>query len=340
MNKACSILIPTYNRPNFLKRLLEYYDSFKPDYDVIVADSSSDNNKQENRKTISCLSHLNTTHIDHYSTDANPLYKMTDALNYAQKEFCVICGDDDFVTPNGINQSIGFLEENLDFTVAHGHYITFSLNLSIEGNQQFDWAPYGAAGTISFEKPDARLYCHLSTYRGTFYGVHRTTFLQMIFNKTLKFADDPRFGELLPSMLTLIHGKSKALDVFYAARESNPDSWNLKLETFSDFMNNGSYDEKYSRFRNCLSIHLSRQSGIDIRKAEEIVDMGMANYMGTSQDQIDQNIAAYLSEGYTKTAINLQSKRIFDEFLQSKAVEFEDDLNRISTCVLSNADCR
>ena len=46
-----SIIIPTYNRPAYLRRILDYYDSFGEDFKIIVADSSSDENKiKKNRE--------------------------------------------------------------------------------------------------------------------------------------------------------------------------------------------------------------------------------------------------------------------------------------------------
>ena len=51
----CSILIPTYNRPNYLKRLLTYFNQLNISNQIIIVDSSIDLLKETNRKTISSV---------------------------------------------------------------------------------------------------------------------------------------------------------------------------------------------------------------------------------------------------------------------------------------------
>ena len=48
-NYGCTIIIPTYNRSDYLRRILSYYNEY-------VADSSSDETKKMNKETISSLS--------------------------------------------------------------------------------------------------------------------------------------------------------------------------------------------------------------------------------------------------------------------------------------------
>jgi glycosyltransferase domain-containing protein len=278
-NHGCTIIIPTYNRPNYLKRILNYYNEDGGNYNIIVADSSSDENKKRDEKIISSFSSINISHLNIYPSEIITMHKFADALNYVNTKYCVLCADDDFVTPTGINQSMDFLEKNPDFTVAHGHYISFYLETDKGGKQQFCWQPIYPYKSITFPDAKSRLNFHSSHYTiPTFYGVHRTDFLKMIFKETLKFTDDYRFGELLPSMLTLIYGKMKRLDVLYAARESIPTSTSGRAETFRDFIKNGSYNEKYAKFRDCLAVHLNKMSQLSVEESKNVVDNAMAAY--------------------------------------------------------------
>jgi len=113
-----TILILTYNRPNRLKRLIDYYSGYNIDYNIIIADSSSTENKVLNKETISSFPNLKILHLDVYSDKINPLHKLVDAIKYTKTKYCLFGADDDFITPNGINQSVDFLENNQDFTVA------------------------------------------------------------------------------------------------------------------------------------------------------------------------------------------------------------------------------
>jgi len=276
----CNFVIPTYNRPYYLQRILDYYHKHGSDFNIIVADSSSEENKKLNKKIILSFLNLNIQYLDKYPKEINPHHKFADMVNYAKEKYCVFCADDDFVTPNGIRQSVNFLENNPDFTVAHGHYITFGLKVKNDREKQFYWETRYLNKSITFSDPKNRLIKHLSEYfQPTLYGVHRTDFLKMVYKEFLKSKTDPLlFGELLPSMLTLIYGKMKSLDVLYMARQDYsrcPGYW----PSLRDFMNKGKYDEEYVKFKECLAVHLHKKSQLSIEKSKKVIDNAMSMYI-------------------------------------------------------------
>ena len=271
----CNIIIPTHNRPRYLQRILDYYSKYGNDFEIIVADSSSDENKKLNKKIILSFPNLKIQYLDKYSTVINPNYKFADVVNYADEEYCVFCADDDFITPNGIKRSIDFLERNPDFTVVRGNQISFIIKGKI-----FKWEPIRSCESIIFPDPKQRLIKHLSNYSTpTFHGVHRTNFLKMVREETIKFIDYDRFSELLPSMISLIYGKMKCLDVLYGVREEIFNSGGRTVKTFNDLIREGSYDEKYNNFRNYLAIHLSKEAKLSVGESEKIIDEAMASYL-------------------------------------------------------------
>jgi len=276
----CSIIIPTYNRPQYLKRILSYYDECGAAYNIIVADSSSDEMKKVNEETISLPTNLSIYYINTYPTTIDGLHKIVDALNYVKTKYSVFCADDDFITPNGIDKSLDFLEENPDFAIAHGNTASFYLKDNRQGNQQFYWKHiYCSSKSIIFPDPGERIASHLRDYHPTFYAVHRTDLLRMIFKETARFASDGRFGELLPSALTLIDGKLKHLDILYGARESIPGSGGQTSEGLISFMRSDTYNDKYANFKICLSTHLSKQSHLSIEESGKVVDDAMECYL-------------------------------------------------------------
>lgn len=274
------IIIPTINRPDYFRRILSYYDSFEEDFKVIVADSSSDENKKINRETISSVSKLDILYLDSYSPDIPSYHKFADAVEHVKEKYCVFCADDDFVTPNGIKQSIAFLENNPDFTVALGRYIGFRLLNGGKKKRRFSWKFAHLPLSIEFRDSESRLEYHLSKYQiPTFYAVHRSKDLKMINREALKAEIDPfLFYELLSTMLTLIYGKMKCLDVLYGAHNAEPvlnSSWPSLL----DAIKAGTFDEKYVPFRNCLAANLSKKSGLNTEESGKLVDRAMSNYM-------------------------------------------------------------
>ena len=273
-----TIIIPTFNRPECLKRLLNYYEDSGENCNVIVADSSSDENKKKNEKTITSLKKVNVLYLDKYSSDYDPLHKIADALTKVKKKYCVLCGDDDFITVNGINKSVNFLEGNNDFSCAQGVSVGFFIEKDDKENKKISWTISKQNQSVIFLDPSERLLFHFSNYNPTFYAVHRTDFMSIIFNEKIKFTDDNRFGELLPSMLALIHGKTKQLDVLYCIREITRDSGGRTTQRMQDFISEGTYNAKYERFKECLSNHLCQTSKINKKVANKIVDLGWKEY--------------------------------------------------------------
>ena len=122
-----SLIIPTYNRPNRLRRLLDYYNKYGKNFNIIVADSSSNENKKLNKKSVLIFSNLSIIYLDNYSSKINTFYKIPDASNHVDTKYSVLCADDDFITADGIYKSVDFLEKNSDFSVVQGKFIAFSI---------------------------------------------------------------------------------------------------------------------------------------------------------------------------------------------------------------------
>jgi len=221
---------------------------------------------------------LDILHITDYPSTIHPIDKFCDISNYVESEYGLFCADDDFITPDGITQSIDFLEKNLDYSVAHGVYVRFSIKNNSDNKPYLLWQPAYPPESITFPDAKDRFYHNLANYSfPTFYGVHRTKDLKMILDETAKYADEVRFGELLPTLLTAIHGKIKCLDVLYAARDASSGS-NI-YPSLHDYIKEGIYDAKYSRFKNCLANHLAQKSNLEIGGAEEIIDTAMSAYL-------------------------------------------------------------
>ncbi len=291
----CTVVIPTYNRPNYLKRISGYYHQYGSSLPILIADSSMDENKKLNRENLASFQGAFFTYLDKYDPGTDPWYKILDALQQVSTKYCVLCADDDFVTPNGINQSVEFLECNADFTIAHGRYINFRLEGDGTDNR-FCWintylpaeinAYFMAASTLNhvpmrqsiiFTGALERIHYHLSNYFATFYAVHRTDLLKQILEETVKVTGDYPFRELLSAILELIQGKMKCIDVLYSARDGSSgrsvDPREIKDYTTAE------YDEEYAKFKGCLAIHLSTEHGSDMAASEKVIDDAMASYL-------------------------------------------------------------
>jgi glycosyltransferase domain-containing protein len=281
VREMITILIPTYNRPSYLKRLLGYYSDCRVTHAIIVADGSRDEIKKTNKDTIASFPNLKALHLDRYSPETTFNIRLSDALNHVNTKYCVICADDDFITPKGISQSVDFLESNPDYAVAHGRYIFFNPVSNGDERDIFRWTTIYSNESISSTDPAIRVYQHLSKYSTrTFYAAHRTEFLKWLWTETSRYTEDTDafFNEVLASLLTLAYGKMKCLDVLYSVKDrSSTREWHW--QTFRDYVKAGTYKQQYARFRECLSAHLSKQSRLDPGEAEKVIDEAMKAFM-------------------------------------------------------------
>jgi len=276
----CTILIPTYNRPKYLKRLLKYYNEY-PNYkfNIFVADSSSEENKKLNKTNISLFSNLDINYLE-YAIEITPHDKLLDALNQIKTKYCVICADDDFVSPNGIYESIKFLNENPDFTVVHGTYFGFILNH--KHTNTISWRNIYEGPSIISNNPEDRIRLNFNDYLPTFYGVSTTCHLRLIFKENYEFQDDLYFSELFLSSLSLIYGKMKRLDIFYSARDLTSErtySINSEFDIIKNSILNNSPNDYYQKYKKSLVHHLCKNSEITFDESSSIIDSSIKEYL-------------------------------------------------------------
>ncbi len=358
MIPECTIVIPTYNRPDYLKRILSYYHKYGRNFEIIVADSSLSENKMLNSKNILSLSNKNLLHLK-YPTDIDPLCeKIPDASKYIKTKYCVSCADDDFITPSAIKKSISFLENNPDFSCVQGRYIAFYLKGNCLSAKKFIYAPsHTNYESNIFKNAKDRLFSHLVNYMHTVYSVHRTDLFKMIFNEASKYADDVNFGELLPSMLDLIYGKMKKLDILFCAREATFDPTRRTGETLNDFIKNGTFEKKYNKFRDCLVEHLTKNSHISVDEAKALIDEAMSIYLKKHSksfrgiltgkmrhllnvldlpEDVDKNIQKLYRKIFTPKYVINRLKEIddFKNTIKSQDSKYFDDFERIQKHVL------
>lgn len=271
-----TIIIPTYkNRHNYLKRILEYYNTFDYTPKIIIADSGSSDIYNSYLTKL-----LNNNYIMHlkFPADIAPINKIREALNLVESKYVVICGDDDFIVPNAMERSIDFMENNYDYSCAHGRYIVFKY-LAQDEVMKLNWQFGYQSISISDDDATERLSEHLLHYEPTFYAVHRSNQLKIVFHEAAKLPFDDRFGEIYPTALTSIMGKIKILNILYCAREFNRNSAGQNMLTWYDLMTEKNYKDKYNSIINCLARYLSDQSHISFAVAEQNVDMILKTFI-------------------------------------------------------------
>jgi glycosyltransferase domain-containing protein len=232
MTNGHTLVIPTYNRPALLKRLVQYYHKRAWPMKLLVLDSSKAKVTEENAKALSLFGE-SVRHIVFPGTTPVAA-KFSQGLDLVQTPYASFCGDDDLVFQQGLQTAIAFLQDHTDYVCAHGLY----LNFRQEGHVVHLMREYAGPGNEATH-PGARIFRLLQKYESLFYGVFRTTDLRDIFSAVAS-VPTLHYQELFQSVAALIKGKVKRFPRLYAARQSCPpaEPKREKWQTYHWFADN------------------------------------------------------------------------------------------------------
>ena len=242
-----TLVIPTYNRADHLRKLVLYYRNKAPSMRLLVVDSSRPEIARQNGVA---LAHFGGA-VSHrvYPQDMMFVRKLNEGLAFVQTPYVSFCADDDVVFPTGIRSSVSFLHRHPSYASAHGIY----LNFQTRGQDIHINAEYTGA-SIEAENPGARLFKLCQRYESLFYAVFRTPEARTIYSSLVTISTT-LYQELFQSASTLIRGKVKRLPIVYAARQSGPpaqadlDKW----QTFYWFADSPTEVlENYTSYRSLL----------------------------------------------------------------------------------------
>ena len=113
--KNVTVIIPAHNRPERLRRLLGYYSGCG--LRILVPDSSDQCYNGD-------VSSPDVTYI--HRPGLHFLLKIKEILPLISTDYVLYCADDDFIVPSAIARMVEFLDDNPDYSIAQGHYLTFT----------------------------------------------------------------------------------------------------------------------------------------------------------------------------------------------------------------------
>ena len=123
-----AILIPTINRPEFVKRTVWYYDSLKSNHPIYIGDASG---AEISRKTLSFLKGINNVCVKYFHWAglgiAQTIVKLANEAS-AESDYCAFHGDDDYFIPSSLTECAEFLSNNPDYRTAQGRAALVSMD--------------------------------------------------------------------------------------------------------------------------------------------------------------------------------------------------------------------
>ncbi len=318
-----TMIVPTFNRPQYIRRFFQYYSARQCPYSIIIADSSSEPSASANYDIIS--SHQSSLNIQYQKYDSSlvPIQKLAKVVENTESKYVVLCSDDDFIIQKALDQCLAFLEQNPDYSLAHGSAVwllpaspdanpppnsaldtailqcvasmeehpelpfdrDFTVSLTPDAgitdspSQNLIVKPYRQR-TIDNVSPSKRLENHLDGYSTTYYSMQRRNSMLKNLRLAVSLTEDYRFGELLPSCLSIIQGKAKCMDSLYLVREWHANSTATGVATIFDLLTGNDYSSRYMRFRNCLAEELMAGLQLSAEEAEAVVNKSFLQFLG------------------------------------------------------------
>jgi glycosyltransferase domain-containing protein len=266
-----TVIIPTYNRPEYLKKILSYYLSFG--IKIIVVDASDE--------VFPYLSLYGNQIEYRHTPNKHIVERVNEIASLIYTPYVLFCADDDFIVPDAINSIVAFLEKNPDYSFGEGYILRFSR----KNNDIMIAASYRhmLGEKITEDSPDKRILHLMNNFFSVCYSVYRTDILKemyksMLFNNKILIKQSYLI-ELYISVYPLIEGKLIVLPLLYQARET---IWNSLGSTDSNIhaiVTKKRYRKDYNECVRLLAAHLSRKEGISFDNAKNIVEEAVMRFL-------------------------------------------------------------
>jgi glycosyltransferase domain-containing protein len=177
MLNQLTIIIPTYNRHSFLKRIISFYSKSEFTHEIIIADSSEVEQSLKNKKLLSEFKSKYSKIKYFHTSDFFPMErfvtfyeKIQTALTLIRSPYVTLCADDDFLIPTSLNRFAEFLNVNTDYGCAKGLIYDFY----VSKNRLFKLIPAPRFRSIQSNNAIERVWLASRYYQQSVYGLFRT----------------------------------------------------------------------------------------------------------------------------------------------------------------------
>ena len=267
-----TLIVPTYNRPDQLARLLRSLAYQGANFPVVVLDSSVEDVRARNEAA--CGKSGLDVRVERFASDIPPWEKFRRGARAIRAEYSSLCADDDLLVVSAANKVLEFLDRHQDYSAAHGWYFHFHLNgaLGLTGIA-YQGPP------IDKDEPMKRLHCLFSRYEPLTYAVYRTG----VMTEALERASELRSmlgRELLGGAIAVLAGKVMRLPLLYLGRSLGPSGDYLDWHPAEFLISSPqSLFEEYGRYRAALLAWYSALGFAAGEREHRIIDLAHLRYL-------------------------------------------------------------
>lgn len=295
------IIIPTFNRPDFVIRQLKYYAKLNSPHPVYIGDASNDENSDKLRFFIDKLGDQLTVFYYSFPKSEYSLADTEVALHSKVREkYYVQVGDDDYQIPDSITKCAEFLEDNPDYSSASGYAVSIRLkNNGVYGD--FERLSDYPRRQIELSTAAERLISFMSRYYVPLFSVHRTEQMKKCWSQSSLMENLSLSTEIFPSAMSLTLGKSKIIDCLSFIRQIH--GRNLALPDTFDWMMGKDWHSSFENFIKIMTQEVAATDNIEITEAHQVVKEASWKYIARrlSRECTDK----YIESVSTRTAQNM-----------------------------------
>lgn len=272
-----TVMVPTINRPDFLIRLLRYYEACRFPYTLAIGDSSDEERARPTRVVLAELE--GKLKINYFSCpELNDAQTIRFLIERLETPYAVFVADDDFLVPEGLAAAARFLDDHPDYAAAHGQGIIAVLQ---------DSGSYGRfSATGLYRQPVLeqaaacdRLQALMRNYSVPLFSVHRTATWRRMYRRTADL-EDKTFTELLAVALSAVSGKIKQVEGLSLVRQAHDRRYFLP-DSF-DWVTGPRWAASYAAFQQDLVEALVEQDHVPPARAAEVVKEAFWGYLSTA----------------------------------------------------------
>lgn len=262
-----AILIPTMNRPEFIKRIVTYYNSLNSPHPIYIGDAS--NSEVATRITI-FLKNIRNVNVKYFHWEGlgvnQTIIKLAEAAQNSSG-YCAVHGDDDYFIPLSLTRCAEFLSQNPDYRTVQGRSALFTLDRPGPFGNLKSLVQYWGINELEQLESIDRLMAFEQNYYVLQFATHRIDEFLNASQDYLNIVDDS-IGELLHCFTFAILGKSKFLNFLYLIRNSHEDIDHAK---FLDWCALDYWSSDCKKIVNSLTEALHDTSEISMKEAAHIV---------------------------------------------------------------------
>jgi glycosyltransferase domain-containing protein len=277
-----TLLVPTLNRPDFVLRLLRYYNNLNFQGCICIGDSSQSDNLEKTKRAIQMYKgKINI--IFRECPGMNGAQCIQQLLNLVSTPYAALLPDDDLLIPAALYRCVSYLKGHPEYTSAHGRAILVGLNSKgVYG--KVAWVDRYRLPVIEADSASQRLLDHLSDYSVTLFGVHRIDSWRVMYQNVSLLKDATFALEFLPCCLSVIQGKIKELDCLYLLRQIHKQRYLLPEK--KDWVADPEWQKSYKLFCDILAREIMLRDNIGLEQAQKTVEQAFSAYL-------EQRLAGY-----------------------------------------------